>query len=178
MAQLTADGPSMRHLFTLNGRPHEVGLTRPDEGYRLHHDGRSFQVALHPLGGDLFRLEHDGTATVIRLVQEGDRVHVHLDGAAHTLEYTDPVRRYARASGAAAQDIASAPMPGTVVALLVAPGQAVRRGDTLVVIESMKLETAIKAWRDGSVAAVEAAVGRTFERGAALVTLAPAGPEG
>ena len=42
-----------------------------------------------------------------------------------------------------------------------------------MVIESMKLETAIKAWRDGTVAAVHVGVGQTFERGAPLVTLAP-----
>ena len=47
------------------------------------------------------------------------------------------------------------------------------RGDTLLVIESMKLETAIKAPRDGMVETVHVADGRTFERSAPLVTLAP-----
>ena len=68
-----------------------------------------------------------------------------------------------------------APMPGVVVALNVAPGQKIARGETLLVIESMKLETAIKAGRDGIVAAVHFEKGCTFNRGAALVSLQPEG---
>ena len=64
-------------------------------------------------------------------------------------------------------------MPGTVIAVHVTEGQAVARGDTLVVIESMKLETAIKALRDGTIATVHVATGQAFDRGMPLVTLAP-----
>jgi biotin carboxyl carrier protein len=64
-------------------------------------------------------------------------------------------------------------MPGVVIAVHAAEGQTVARGDTLVVIESMKLETAIKAPRDGVIATVHVAVGKTFDRAAPLVTLAP-----
>jgi biotin carboxyl carrier protein len=53
-------------------------------------------------------------------------------------------------------------------------GQSVTAGETLMVIESMKLETAIKAWRDGAVAAVHVGVGQTFQRGTPLLALAPA----
>ncbi len=49
----------------------------------------------------------------------------------------------------------------------------VAAGDTLMVIESMKLETAIKAWREGSVAAVHVGMGQAFQRGAPLISLAP-----
>ena len=75
--------------------------------------------------------------------------------------------------GASADDVATAPMPGVVVAVHTAPGARVTRGDTLMVIESMKLETAIKAWRDGTVETIHVAEGRTFERSAPLVTFAP-----
>ena len=90
-----------------------------------------------------------------------------------TVRYVDPVQRYGSHAGGGADDIAEAPMPGVVIAVHVKEGQAVSAGDTLMVIESMKLETAIKAWRNGTVAAVHVGVGQTFQRGAPLLALAP-----
>jgi biotin carboxyl carrier protein len=82
------------------------------------------------------------------------------------------VKRHGAHGAGSADDVAEAPMPGTVIAVNAAPGQTIARGDTLLVIESMKLETAIKATRDGVVAAVHVAQGQSFDRAAPLVTLA------
>jgi biotin carboxyl carrier protein len=49
----------------------------------------------------------------------------------------------------------------------------VKRGQTLMVIESMKMETTIVAWRDGVVGAVHRPLGATFDRKAPLVSLEP-----
>jgi 3-methylcrotonyl-CoA carboxylase alpha subunit len=77
------------------------------------------------------------------------------------------------AAGAGAADTVEAPMPGTVVRVSVAAGDLVKRGQTLMVIESMKMETTIVAWRDGVVRAVHRPLGATFDRKAPLVTLEP-----
>jgi acetyl-CoA/propionyl-CoA carboxylase biotin carboxyl carrier protein len=66
-----------------------------------------------------------------------------------------------------------APMPGTVVQLRVQPGTAVSAGETLVVLESMKMEISIASPRDGSIAVVHVAAGDQVERGATLIELAP-----
>ena len=68
-----------------------------------------------------------------------------------------------------------APMPGTVVQLRVQPGTAVSAGETLVVLESMKMEISIASPRDGSIAAVHVAAGDQVERGAVLIELADEG---
>jgi acetyl-CoA/propionyl-CoA carboxylase, biotin carboxylase, biotin carboxyl carrier protein len=65
-----------------------------------------------------------------------------------------------------------APMPGTVVQLRVQPGTVVSAGETLVVMESMKMEISIAAPRDGSIAAVFVAAGDQVDRGATLIELA------
>jgi biotin carboxyl carrier protein len=161
-------GGLMRHAFTIAEVESDVFLTRAHDGYRLHIEDRTIPVAL-----DRAALLFDGAPHAVEIAVDGDLVHVHLDGETHTVRYTDPVKRHAGHGAGSADDVASAPMPGTVIAANVAPGQAVARGDTLLVIESMKLETAIKAWRDGTVAAVHVAVGQTFDRGAPLVALAP-----
>lgn len=161
----------MQQLFLLGDQEHELGLTRPDASYRLHLGDSVLTIALDDAGQGRSNLTIDGTVVPTRVAVDGDTIYIHLDGAVHEVRYVDPVTRYASHSGAAAQDVAAAPMPGTVVALHVSPGQPIRRGDLLLVIESMKLEMAIKALRDGIVATVHVQIGQTFDRGAYLVTL-------
>jgi biotin carboxyl carrier protein len=68
-------------------------------------------------------------------------------------------------------NVARAPMPGTVVALKVARGDAVIAGSVLMVIESMKLETQIRASQEGIVDRLHVKDGDSFDRDAILVTL-------
>ncbi|WP_380877288.1 hypothetical protein ACFB49_12190 [Sphingomonas sp. DBB INV C78] len=102
---------------------------------------------------------------------DGDHIWVHLDGETHELVWQDAITHYEEEAGGSADDVARAPMPGSVIQVAVAAGDAVAAGETMMIIESMKLETAIKAPRDGVVDAVHVAVGQTFERDAALVSL-------
>lgn len=163
----------MRHVLTLNGIDHSLWLSRDGNGYRLDLEGASALVQVGEEGAHALRLTVDGAPVDALVAIDGDHVHIHIDGATHSLRYRDPIDRFAKHSGASADDVAAAPMPGTVVSIAVTPGQAVKRGDILLVIESMKLETAIKAWRDGTVETVHVAEGRTFDRSAPLVTFAP-----
>lgn len=74
-------------------------------------------------------------------------------------------------NGAQGSVVVKAPMPGTVVNVVVTPGQSVKSGDDLVFIEAMKMETPVKAVKDGTVATVEVAKGEAVESGKVLVTL-------
>ena len=65
----------------------------------------------------------------------------------------------------------NAPMPGKILKVNVTAGQAVKKGDVLVVLEAMKMENEIVAPQDGTVASVNVAVGDMVEPGAVLATL-------
>jgi biotin carboxyl carrier protein len=62
-------------------------------------------------------------------------------------------------------------MPGKVIAVKAVPGQAVKKGDEVVVIEAMKMENALRAPRDGTIKTVAVKVGDMVGPGATLVEL-------
>lgn len=95
-------------------------------------------------------------------------VWVWLEGAVHVVEARARRGRAARSD----QDAAiAAPMPATVLRVDAAPGQAVRRGETLIVLEAMKMELPLKAGRDGTVTAVRCRPGELVQPGIPLVDI-------
>ncbi len=72
----------------------------------------------------------------------------------------------------AAGEVVAAPMPGNILKVNCAQGQAVKAGDILVVLEAMKMENEILAPRDGTVAQVVTTKGAVVDTGAPLVVLA------
>jgi biotin carboxyl carrier protein len=111
----------------------------------------------------------DGNAYWIWVAQHGETAWVHAFGRAWEISLPDPVRQ--AGAGQDETEVSIAPMPGTVVDVMVKAGDAVTRGQTLLVIESMKMQTSIAAGRDGIVAEVAVAKGQSFNRGALLARL-------
>ena len=162
------------HMFNLGEIAHSVWLSRTGDTYLLHAGNVKAGVDLRAVGPQNFELQIDGRRVPVVVAVEGDVVHVHMQGAAYSLRYSDALTRLSHQGQGAGEDSVPAPMPGTVVAVHVTAGAEVRRGEALLVMESMKLETSISAPRDGVIKTVHVELGRSFERGAPLVTLEPA----
>ncbi|HKZ68907.1 MAG TPA: acetyl-CoA carboxylase biotin carboxyl carrier protein subunit, partial [Anaerolineales bacterium] len=64
-----------------------------------------------------------------------------------------------------------APMPGLVVSVPVSEGQAVKKGDIIVILESMKMQNELKSPRDGTVARVKVKGGDTVEQNQIMITV-------
>jgi len=116
-------------------------------------------------------VEIDGKRLASRHARSGNEVHLHHAGRSWTVGFLDP--RDAAREAAGGSDEVRAPMPGVVVSIDVPPGQPVRAGQTIVTIESMKLQTSLAAPRDGTVAEVLKAVGETFDKDALVATMEP-----
>jgi 3-methylcrotonyl-CoA carboxylase alpha subunit len=65
----------------------------------------------------------------------------------------------------------TAPMPATVIKILVTPGGAVKKGDTLVILEAMKMELPVRAPGDGRVAAIHCREGELVQPDTILIEL-------
>ncbi len=77
-----------------------------------------------------------------------------------------------KAAAPAGGTTVSAPMPGTILSVNVKPGQAVKKGEILVMLEAMKMENEIMAPVDGTVGAVNVTKGQSVQSGDVLVTIA------
>lgn len=167
------------------------------DGWRMGGDPAPDTVAL---GDDLVvvdrhsgQVTHDGTTHDVRLVSAADHtVHLLVDGRPeHAVlnvqrgfvdvvhrgqrwlwERPDPFGDHAVAAG---DGTLLAPMPGTVLAVDVTEGQHVAEGETLGVMEAMKMELALKAPFAGTVTSVGAATGDLVKLGALLFVVEPDG---
>ena len=74
-------------------------------------------------------------------------------------------------AGAQGSVVVTAPMPGKILGVKASAGQAVKRGQVLLILEAMKMENEIVAPQDGTVATINVAVGDSVEPGATLATL-------
>jgi biotin carboxyl carrier protein len=84
----------------------------------------------------------------------------------------EPPPSVARARAAGAVQSLTAPMPATIVEVLVTAGQAVKAGDTLVIVEAMKMELPVRAPADASVKAVRCREGEIVKADQTLIELA------
>lgn len=82
-----------------------------------------------------------------------------------------PVKPAAKSTGAQGGIKISAPMPGKVVSVKANVGQAVKKGEVILVFEAMKMENELVATDNGTVASINYAVGDQFESGAVVATL-------
>lgn len=158
------------HRFNLDGTDRDASLFRQADGYGFATDGETVKVTFAESAPGLGQLTVDAVSQTVVYALDGDTIHIHLDGRTYAVRYQDPMQ--VGTGDDAGQNIARAPMPGVVVAVKVQAGDAVETGTVLVVIESMKLETSIKAPQAGVVEKVHVAPGQSFERDAPLVTLA------
>jgi 3-methylcrotonyl-CoA carboxylase alpha subunit len=153
------------------------GVHHPVRVERSHDGGCVVEI-----GGERLVLEAAALhAERLDVTLAGERrvLEVHAAGGRYVVfvgaERTEVVEfdLLAHAGDAAVEGRLSAPMPGKVLSLAVAAGQAVRRGQALAVMEAMKMEHTLHAPRDGVVQELLVAVGEQVAEGAELLRLEP-----
>jgi len=111
----------------------------------------------------------DGTRQRLRAIRRGETLYLQWQGELYAVSHFDPIAA-AEASHAQHGGL-SAPMNGSIVRVLVEPGQAVEAGTALVVLEAMKMEHSIRAPEAGTIKALYCREGEMVSEGTVLVEL-------
>lgn len=167
----------MKLLVSVDGNPGELSLDRTPEGFRLHYASErgdeARETSLVRVEPGFYSVLLNGRSYEAKVVAGPDGYCVDIDGHRSMVEIRDPraaLRRGARGIVAGGQTV-SAPMPGKVVRILVTVGDRVEPGDSLVVVEAMKMQNELKAGKSGTVIQVGAAPGATVALGEMLVVI-------
>lgn len=164
----------MRRIFQIDGDETECWLSHDGSRFILNTSDGAMPCQLAPTGAPGgYVLRAKGRVQDVRLAVGPETTFVHMNGRTHAIGRVDPAERLAGRDGGATDDHIVAPMPGVVVSVNAKPGDHVKEGQPLLVIESMKLETSLSAPRDGVVAELPFAAGDSFGLKATLALLAP-----
>ena len=162
----------MSFKINLDGRSRVLEIVARRPRLRVRVDDREYEISAVGDDGDGRQtLEISGRPVHFARVHVGDRQILRMAGRAAEARLVDP--RAESEADAGGHDHVRAPMPGSVTQLHKQPGESITRGETLVTIESMKLQMAILAPRDGRLARLPRGVGDRFDKDEVIAELEP-----
>ena len=128
------------------------------------------------IGDGVYRVDVDGRCEIVHVAGPRDDRWAFWNG--HVFRFSEaepraasPARRMARPTARQAGQTLTAPMPATIVKIVVRPGDTVQSGDTLIVLEAMKMELPLRAPGPGRILAVRCREGELVQGEAVLVEL-------
>ena len=140
--------------------------------YKYTINGNIYKVTIGDIEENIAHVEVNGTPYLVEMEKVVKTVAKPVVKARPTTPAapTTQLNRPSAAAAAGAGTIKS-PLPGVILNVKVNVGDTVKKGDTIMILEAMKMENAIKADRDGKIASLSVKQGESVLEGAALVTI-------
>jgi biotin carboxyl carrier protein len=161
----------MIYDVTVNGKDHRLELERAEAGWRCRLDGREIQMDAVLARRDVLSVLISGKAHEIKRECTATDMHLWVGNVRYVVELRDPrslrSRKGAAADGKGPRKLL-APMPGKVVRVLVREEQAVEAGQSILVVEAMKMQNEIKSPKKGTVKRIVTAEGANVNPGDVL----------
>jgi biotin carboxyl carrier protein len=166
----------MKYVATFNDDSQMVEVAGADGRYRVTVGDEVWEVDARLTAQGIYSLLIDGVSYVAAVADRDGVCVVEVAGEWYGITVEEQTRHIIRTRGGAASGPGSrtltAPLPGKISRVAVGPGDAVRAGDTLLVIEAMKMENEFKAAGAGTVAEVRVAAGQAVNAGDVLIVMA------
>jgi acetyl/propionyl-CoA carboxylase alpha subunit len=160
---------------TIGEKIYRVELAQTGSGWLCKLDGREFPIDVAPLAGGVLSLLVNGRSYEVRQDDSAGRGNIDIGIVIGRERFSAVVRdprslraRRGRDRGAEGPKKIKAPMPGKVVRILAPPGSEVEFGQSVLVIEAMKMQNELKAPKKGKVSKLNVAEGAAVESGQTL----------
>lgn len=172
----------MKRTLLIGKETHEVELTRQDGALTLTWDGEAMPADIVEVEPGTYSVILGGSSVDVRIDagrSSDPDVHAYratLHDGAYEFGLQDPMKALLAAAGGASAGggTLSSPMPGKIVKILVKEGDVVVEGQTLLIMEAMKMQNELKAAGAGKVSKVAVAEGGTVETGTTLLVMVAA----
>jgi biotin carboxyl carrier protein len=163
----------MKYITTIDGKEFEIEVV--DERH-IRISDRLLEVDFESVSGQpVFSLILDGKSHEAFVYQGEEDWEVLNHGRQYQVKVEDErEKRLKTAGGSGVADgefLLKAPMPGLVVAVLIEEGQEVKKGQVMLILESMKMQNELKAPRDGVMGRVRVKAGESVEQRQTLLSL-------
>jgi acetyl/propionyl-CoA carboxylase alpha subunit len=158
----------MRFRYQVGDTVYSIDLERLGDSYRAVIDGEGYDLQVLGLQEGEITLMLDGRPQTLYFATHAGKKWISLGGCTYVLEKPASGRKR-RAADAGAGGAVRAPMPAQVRALHVAEGESVQKGDTLLLLEAMKMEIRIQAPHAGTIRRVLVSTGQTVARDQVLL---------
>jgi 3-methylcrotonyl-CoA carboxylase alpha subunit len=152
----------------MGGEVHEVRLVPAPVGHAWTIGERGGRCAMRRVDAQHLLVDCDGRSRVFAVERRDDTLHVFMEG--EHIEVSRATRTSAGGAGSSDHHY-RAPMNGRIVSVNVKAGDSVQKGDTLLVMEAMKMEHRIRAHDEGVIAGIAVAAGDLVSEGQNLVEL-------
>jgi biotin carboxyl carrier protein len=160
----------MKYRYASRGKLFEVTLERQGNRYRALIDDLVYECEVLDDQPGAITLRVDGQPVTVYWAVDGTRKWASQDGCTYLLERPAARSRSLQAERVA-ENILRAPMPAQVRTVEVEPGAEVQEGQTLLILEAMKMEIRLQAPRSGRVTRLWVETGQQVNRDQALVEL-------
>jgi biotin carboxyl carrier protein len=163
----------MRYVTTIGERQYTIEINRDDQ---VTIDGTASPIDLRAIDEATFSQLIDNATHEALVESNNGEIHVLLRGRLYAARVEDErASRLSRSAGGlhtgSGEVTIKSPMPGLIVAVPVNEGQVVKKGQTVVVLESMKMENELKAPRDGTITSIKISPRQSVEQHQPLVVL-------
>ncbi len=145
-----------------------VELVEGRDGIVAWVGGEEIVLTIHALSDGVYAVARRGRRVMVHYASDRTTHHLHLDGQVYSFRRDQPGTAQVGGGAVHRQDL-GAPMPGLVAHIFVEEGQAVEAGDSLFVVEAMKMEHVVRAPTPGRVTRIRTTPGQQVEGGAIVV---------
>jgi biotin carboxyl carrier protein len=131
----------MQYEFLYEGNPYTVDIEQKGELFRITVGGRAYEVQAESMAPGLLSMILDGRSVLAHTARDERGRIVCIHGVPYHLgDLTDDEGAAGAAGGQAGDGVITTPMPGKIVAVHVKEGDAVEKGQPLIVVEAMKMQ--------------------------------------